>query len=345
MNEVIVFSTSGCEILANDVCRYLVPRLHISFQPTNEILIGETTVSRFPNENLQVQVENVRGKFVVVIHSQTSPVSDNFVELLALLDAICNSNPSDILLIFPYMPYSRSDRKNQPRTSALGCRIPEIISEIFKIRKVILLDPHDSHIKQYFKPTADEISAMYLIADYINKDFFTLFPQEQCVLVFADNGSAKRFEKLPHLIHLPIAYIDKGRLDNEENLQFKKVVGEISGKHCIVIDDEISTGGTSLGDAKILKNEGAKGLYMFAIHPVLMDKKLSETALVQKLEESIIDGFIITDSIPVAKKVESAKKFKILSIAPLLAEAIRRTVENSSLSALHNPKNVHIYKS
>lgn len=345
MHEVIVFTTSGCEELAKDVCNHLKPRLHINFQPRNNgTLFGKAKVERFSNQNIQAQVDNVRGRFVVVIHTQVPPVNENLIELFALLDAISNASPADVLLIFPYMPYSRSDRKNQSRISTLGCLLPRIISRELKIKKVILLDPHASHIKHYFEPAADEISAIYLMADYVKRQFFTKFPKESCVLVFADNGSAKRFDKLPPLLDIPVAYIDKGRADNSERTSIKGVVGNVSKKNCIVIDDEILTGGTSIGDAIILKNEGATSVYMFAVHPVLMDKKISDLDLMAKLEASPIDGFVLTDSIPVQDKIKSFKKFKILSITPFLAEAITRAVENNSLTDLHDPNNVSLYR-
>jgi ribose-phosphate pyrophosphokinase len=342
--KVKVFSTTGSWELAQDVCKYLRPRLLLDFCPDDGVLLGKTDVKRFSNENVQVQVENVRGRFVAIIHSQVPPVDANMIELFALLDAVQNAHPADVLLIFSYMPYVRSDRKNQPRISTMGRLIPQIIWKILRVKNVILLDPHDSHIKEYFKPSADEITAIYLLADYIEKIFFLKHAKEKCVVVFADSGAAKRYEDFPHLIDLDAAYIDKGRKDNEESPDLKKVVGDVRGKTCIVIDDEILTGRTSIGDAELLIKGGAESIYMFAVHPVIADKKKSISDVVETLEQSPISGFVLTDSIPVRQKIAGARKFEIISVAPLLAEAIKRTVEDDSLTYLHDYANVNLYR-
>jgi ribose-phosphate pyrophosphokinase len=341
---VKIFATSGSEELSQGICRELRFRLPKEVQPAEGISLAKVRINRFSNDNIQVQVENIRGCFVVAIHTQTPPVNDRLIELFAILDAIVNANPADVLLVFPYMSYSRSDRKNQPRISTMGQLIPKIISNVLGIKRVLLLDPHDSHIKHYFHPTADEISALYLFADYIEKGILTSYPKEKCVVVFADAGAAKRYENLPQLINLPTAHINKIRLDNSERPVLKTVVGDVKEKTCILIDDEILTGGTVVVDANSLFEAGATMVSMFAIHAVLADKKLSTEEVIQRMEKSRIENFVITDSIPSRHKIAFSKKFCVLSVVPLLAEAISRTIKNESLTELHDYKNVAFYR-
>jgi len=345
-SPVKVFATRGSDILAEEVCTALEHRLPDMLQPGDHLTLSRPEITVFSNENILVKVENVRDHFVVVIHTQTPPVNEGLIELFALLDAICNAKPADILLVFPYMPYARSDQKNEPRISTMGCLLPCFFSNPpLEIKRVILLDPHDSHLKHYFRPAADEITATFLLIDYLNREVFTRKPRENTVLVFADAGAAKRFAYIPHTLGLNEAYIAKERRDNTEKPVVKRVVGEVGDKNCILFDDEILTGGTAIGDARLLLEKGANSVSMLAIHPIFADNNLTTAELIQRFENSPIERFIITDSVPVRHKLEGASKFTVLSIAGLLAEAIKRTVLGESLTELYNPEMVSLYLS
>ncbi len=336
---VKVFTTAGSEVLADKVCKSLESRL-----PEKLLLnrLGESNITRFSNENIQAQVEDVRDCFIVVIHTQAPPVNEGLIELFALLDAIANASPADLLLIFPYMPYSRSDRKNQPRISTMGHRLPNILTRSFGIKRALLLDPHDSHIKHYFYPAADEISAIYLMVDFLKKELKGI-SRENGVVVFCDAGSVNKYKSVAYNLGLPTAYIDKDRPDNNENPRLTRVIGEIKGKSCLLIDDEILTGETAIGDAEILKKEGADLIYMSAVHPILNNRKTSQAEVIKKLDQSSIERFIITDSIPQDPNILSPK-FTVLSVASLLGEAIKRTVFGESLTELHRMENVNLYR-
>jgi ribose-phosphate pyrophosphokinase len=340
---VKVFATRGSEKLAEDICTALRSRLPTSVQPGGSLTLARHDVTEFSNGNILVRVENVRDHFIVVIHTQAPPVNEGLIELFALLDAIRNARPYDILLVFPYMPYARSDHKNQPHISTMGYLIPRILSETLKIERVILLDPHDVHIKHYFDPVADELSAMYLLAYHLNREFLTSRSKANMAVVFSDAGAVKRYGRVAHILHLPEAYIAKERTDDTENPEFKRVIGEVGGKDCILFDDEILTGSTAMGDADLLLAEGANSVCMLAVHAVLADKKIPIPDLIQKLEGSRINQFIVTDSIPVRYKLRESTKFTILSIAGLLAEAINRTILGESLTELHDPTKVSLY--
>ena len=297
---------------------------------------GAVTVNRFSNENLEVQVENVRDHVVVVLHTQAPPVSDGLIELLGLLDAVNNAHPRRTFLAFPYMPYARSDRKNRPRISVLGQRIPEILNEVLGVRRVLLVEPHATHMKQYFIPTADEIPATPLIVSHIRSSLKHELASGECVLVFADSGAAKRYEELPFTLGMDQAFIHKSRTDHSESPTIRALTGEVRGRHCVLIDDEILTGNTVLKDAKLLKEAGAATVRMYATHAVFADQKLTTPELMAKLSNSDVDRFIVTDTIPLGDKIALApEKFTVLPIAPLLGEAIKRMIVGESLSELH----------
>jgi len=342
-SSVKVFSTTGSEVLASEVCESLKPRLPDQLIPGRELVLSRSNVQRFSNQNIQVQVDNVRGHFVVVIHTQVPPVNDGLIELFALLDAINNARPADVLLVFPYMPYVRSDRKNKPRISTMAHRLAHILSVSFEIKRVILLDPHDSHIKHYFNPVADEISAIYLMINYLEREFFNTVHKKDSVVVFSDPGSATRYKTVAYLLGLPTAYVEKDRPDDSEKPKFSKIVGDVKGKHCLLIDDEILTGSTAIGDAEILKSEGAVSVSMLAVHPILRDKELTQAQLIEKLDRSLIERFIVTNSIPQEPGIFSSR-FTVLSIAPFLGEAIKRSIVGQSLTELHKLESVKIYR-
>jgi ribose-phosphate pyrophosphokinase len=341
---VKIFATQGTREIAENI--YEAARPILGRVSVNNLHLGASTFTEFSNQNILCKIDNVRDNFAVVIHTQTPPVDRGMIELFNLLDAIINARAIDILLVFPYMPYVRSDRKNQPRISVMAKCLADIISTSFQIKRVILLDPHDSHIKHYFKPAADEITALYLITDYIERELFKLHPKDEYGIAFPDAGAAKRFENVAKILDLPTAYIDKGRSDNTENPEIKEVVGNVDKKRCLLFDDEILTGSTSTKDAKTLKGHGAIEVYAVNIHGTLADKNIPPEEFIRQKEESVIDRFIVTDSVPVRHKITSLNtKFTVLSVYPLLAQAIVRTVCNQSLTELHEPKNAHFYRS
>ncbi len=330
-----VFATTDTLGLARKVEKELSERLG---EHADEFCVemGEVKVSRFSNENMEVQVDNVRDHIVVVLHTQAPPVSDGIVELMALLDAVNNAHPRQTFVAFPYMPYSRSDRKNRPRISVLGQRLPEILNNVLGVRRVLLVEPHDPHLKQYFVPTADEIPGTQLMVEHIRETLFKTNAPEQCVLVFADAGAAKRYEELPFALGIDQAYIHKSRTDHSESPTIRALTGQVRGRHCLLVDDEILTGNTVLKDAKLLKEAGALSVSMYATHAVFADQRISHAELMEKLSNSEVDQFIVTDTIPVAHKVAMAPdRFLVLPIAPLLGEAIKRMILGESLSELH----------
>lgn len=340
---VKVFATTGTERLAQQVERELQIGL-ANHDGDFCVEAGEVRVSRFSNENVEVQVDNVRDHIVVVLHTQTPPVNEGLIQLMALLDAVNNAHPRKTFVAFPYMPYSRSDRKNKPRISVMGQRLPEILNKVLGVRRVLLVEPHAPHIKQYFVPTADEVPASPLLVEHIRRHYLNQWRPEECVLVFADSGAAKRFEEVPTALGLEQAYIHKIRADNSELPSVKGVTGNVRGRHCFLVDDEILTGNTVLKDAALLKDNGAVSVSSLAIHGIFADQKLSDADLMRKLADSPVDEFVVTDTVPVAEKAAlGGPKFSVIPIAPLLGDAIKRMILGESLSELHRFHDVGDY--
>ena len=337
----IVFSTTGTASLGKRVCLELEKRLPKKFLPKKKRSIeGKATVDIFSNENMEVAVENVRDHFVVVLHTQAPPVSDGLIESFALLGAIVEAKPAKTLLVFPYMPYSRSDRKNKPRISVMAKRLAEFYN-CYEGLRTLLVDPHDSHIKHYFKPTSDEITAMYLLASNIK----SLFKSKKVMIVFTDTGAAKKFEEVAHFLGLDVAYIDKRRNDNKEKPTIRKIIGDVKDQICVLIDDEALTGGTTSMDAEALYQDGAKEVAVAVIHPILMKKNAPNISVIKKLEDSCITKIIVSNTVPIGKRLKEAdaKKFIVVDSSPLIAEAIKRIICSESLSELHNPRNLKFY--
>lgn len=351
MFPVKVFATTGSEEIASAILPFLKQRLG------NSLVTGvlpQHTATWFSNENIEVQVEDVRGCTAVVLSTQAPPVAEHLIELLALLQALRDAHAEDILLVFPYMPFSRSDRKNKPRISTMGQLVPEIISTVLGVHRVLLCDPHDSHLKHYFKPVADEISALYLFADFIEKyALFSENPREECCIVFADATALKRYEKLAHLLGVATGFIDKDRPDDSENPHVKRLVGDVQGKIVLLVDDEILTGGTSFKDADLILAEGADRIIACAFHPILEDKRIYKEAgarslgisvLMERFEKSNISSFLVGNTVPVAEKLSHSKKFMVIHVEKFLAEAIARMLFGQSLTELHKPESVALYR-
>lgn len=332
--HVKLFATPGTEYLLDDVTAKVASAMAVDTD--NEVSQGVVSVARFSNENLEVQVDNVRDHIVVVLHTQVPPVSDNLVALMALLDAINNAHPRQTFVVFPYMPYSRSDRKNRPRISVMGQRFPEILNKVLGVRRVLLVEPHAAHLKQYFVPTADEIPAFPTLMQYVEDRFLSTGDRKDFVAVFADAGAAKRFENVPPAFGMSQAFVHKARLDHSESPVVRGIAGDVRAKHCLLLDDEILTGGTVLKDAKMLKELGAASVRVVCAHGILADRKCSTLELMRRLVDSPVDEYILTDTIPLADKIALApEKFTVVPIAPLLGEAIKRMVMGESLSELH----------
>jgi len=341
VQPVKVFSTSGSIELAQDICNALQTRLPKEFQPGGRLILSNLRFEKFDNECILPHIENVRDHLVVIIYTHAPQIHTQLFELFHIIDAVINADAKEIMLVFAYFEYSRSDKKDQPHISVMSRFLADIFNNL-GIKKKLILDPHDDHILQYFWPTADGISAVLLLTDYLKREFLTPELKEKSVVVFSDHGAADRYREVAHILNLPTAYIDKQRIGGKTIST--EVIGNVVQKHCLLFDDEILTGGTGIGDADILLNTGALSVIFSAIHAILTSGKLPTPELIQKLENSPVKKFIITDSVPVKQKLVGTTKFKVIPVANLLAEAIKRNILGESLTQLYLPENVSLYR-
>jgi ribose-phosphate pyrophosphokinase len=343
---VKLFAAPGSDEIAQNICNFLqnrIPRYLIPYEG-GKLRLAKAEYEIFSNGNPQAQVEEVRDMLAIIVCTQAQPVALNYMLFHAMLKALTDADVADVILAHPYMWFSRSDRKNQPRISTFADLYGDMMSNFFGIRRVLIMDPHDSHIKHYFKPAANEITAVYLLVDYLKKHLIG-DKSNKWTMVFADAGAANKYEKVANLLRVTQAYIVKDREDNSENPTPKKIIGDVKDQNCLIFDDEILTGGTAIKDAKALLDAGAKTLVMAAVHPILEHKELSHHDLIERLKNSLIEKFITTDSVPVGHKpdIQASGKIIILSAAKLLSEAIARMVEGRSLTELLRPENVNLY--
>jgi ribose-phosphate pyrophosphokinase len=340
--QVKVFSTSGSMELANAVCNSLQMRLPENLQPGGKLVVSNAGFEEFDNGCILPHVEDVRDRLIVIICTHSPRVHDQLFELFHLIDAIENADAKEILLVLPYFDYARSDKKDQPHISVMSRFLAEIINSHPIIKKKLILDAHNDHVLQYFRPTANGISAVLLLIDYLEKEFLTPEAKQNSVIVFSDHGAADRYSEVAGILKLPTVYIDKQRIGRKTTPI--RVVGDVKGKHCLLFDDEILTGGTGIGDAGMLLDAGALSVVSLAIHPIFSSNKIPIPELMAKLENSPIQKFIITNSVPIADKIVGFQKFKVVPVTNLLAEAIKRTILGESLTQLYLPERISLYR-
>lgn len=310
LERLRVFAGNSNPALATEICECL------------EIQLSSLEISRFSNDNLFVQVkENVRERDVFVVQSLTEPVNDHIMELFVILDALRSASAKRITAVIPYFSYARSDKKDAPRISITGRLIADLLQSA-GANRVLTMDLHSDSVHGFFSMPVDHLTAIPLIGDYIKENF----DLAQAVAVATDAGGAKRVGKFASRLHLPMAIIDKRRVGDTEVDQ-GLVVGDVKGKDALIFDDEISTGGTLAVTAETLKKAGARELIVGTTHAVLCGPS------VRNLADSPIKNIVVANTvhIPAKKRLD---KITVLSVAPLLAEAIRRIHTGESVGAL-----------
>jgi len=282
-----------------------------------------TEVPKFANDNMMVRVpENVRGRDVFYVQTSCPPASDHIVEMLMTLDALKHSSAGRITLVMPYMPYVRSDKKDQPRIS-IAARLMADMIETAGAHRVLVMDLHAAQIHGFFRIPVDHLKAVKPIVQHLRQRDLTDY-----VVVASDIGEMKEAAPFANKLDLPIAVIDKRRGGNDDKSQVSSVIGDIEGKRCLLIDDEVATAGTMCNAAKFLKERGALSVEAAATHGVLVGKGL------ERINDSVITRLLVTDTVPVAEKAKQCPKIEILSVADVFADAIRRLHSGDSLSTL-----------
>ena len=283
----------------------------------------DAIIKKFPDKEIFVEIkENVRGEDVFVIQSTSFPANDHVMELLITIDALKRGSAKRIAAIVPYYGYARQDRKSGPRTPISAKLVANLIS-IAGANRALMVDLHAGQIQGFFDiPTDNLFAAPVFISDIKKK-----FKSKNTIIVSPDVGGVVRARAIAKRVDCDLAIIDKRR-ERASVSEVVNIIGEVEGKNCILIDDICDTAGTLTNAATALNNDKAKSVFAYITHGVLSGPAI------ERIENSPIDKMIITDSILARDDVIKSNKIDILSIAPLIGEAIERITDNRSVSSL-----------
>ncbi len=297
--------------LARDLCKCL------GIEPCR------TTVVRFSNENILVQIdENVREAVVFVNQPSCPPVSDGIVELLITIDALKHASAGRITAVLPYFPYARSDKKDRPRIS-ITARLMADLLQTAGADRVLTMNLHSPQVQGFFRIPADQLQAAPILCDYLRESR----DLSNHVLVAGDVGESKDVGAYAARLDLPIAIVDKRRSGDDEVARAVNLIGDVAGKVALIVDDEVASGGTLVEAARFVLERGAVAVEACVVHPVLSGKA------VERIAASPIRQLVVTDTIPVPPAKRSAK-IEVRSVAHLFAGAILAIHEGLSISRL-----------
>ena len=307
-----VFTGNAHPALADDICSYL------------EMPLGECEVFEFSNENTFVRFdENIRARDIFLVQTMTSPVNTRLMELFIMIDAARRASAGRITAVVPYYPYSRSDKKDQPRVPITARLIANFL-ETAGADRLLTIDLHAGQIQGFFNIPVDELTALSLLAGYFKEKRVP-----NLTVVATDVGGAKGARRMADRLDAPLAIVEKRRLGNDEKVEALTVIGDVEGQNVLIVDDEVLTGGTLVTTAEVVIQHGAKTVYACATHPILSGPA------VERIEKAPIKELVFTDTIPIPPE-KNLPNFTVLSVAPLLGEAIRRIHTGQSVGALFN---------
>ncbi len=310
MDELKVFTGNAHPTLAKAVTEYL------------GIPLGNCEVFEFSNENIFVRIlDNVRERDTFVIQPLSSPVNKSLVELLIMLDALKRASAERITAVIPYYAYSRSDKKDQPRIPITARLVADLLT-VAGANRLLTVDLHAAQIQGFFNIPVDELTALYLLSDYFKERNF-----DDLVVVATDIGISKRARDVAAKLDAPLAIMEKRRVGNVGKTETLNVIGDVQGKIALTVDDEIDTAGSLVNTVSALIERGAKEIYTCCTHPVFSGPAI------QRIASCPVKEVVVTDTIPVTgeKKLD---KITVLSIAPLLGEAIHRIHTGQSIGAM-----------
>ncbi|HEX6377137.1 MAG TPA: ribose-phosphate pyrophosphokinase [Allosphingosinicella sp.] len=289
-----------------------------------EIPVTEASVRRFADEEVFVEIhENVRGEDVFVVQSTSYPANDNLMELLICIDALRRASAKRITAVLPYFGYARQDRKPGPRTPISAKLVANLIT-VAGANRVLSIDLHAGQIQGFFDIPTDNLYG----APVMSEDIKARFSGRAITVVSPDVGGVVRARALAkRLANAPLAIVDKRREKPGES-EVMNIIGDVQGRFCILIDDIVDSAGTLCNAAAALREAGAEDVVAYCTHGVLSG------AAVQRVENSDLTELVITDSIQLSEAAAASPRIRALPIAPLLAEAIRRIADESSVSSL-----------
>ena len=301
------------------------PELAKEIADTLGLPLGKAKVSTFSDGEISVDIgETVRGADVFVVQSTSSPVNNNLMELLIMIDAFKRASAGRITVVMPYYGYARQDRKAKSRDPITAKLVADLLTAA-GAHRVLTMDLHAAQIQGYFNIPVDHLLGSPILASYfVDKGFDD---GDDVVVVSPDLGSVTRARKFADRLHAPIAIIDKRRPKANVS-EIMNIIGDIKGKRCILIDDMIDTAGTIANAANALKDLGAKNVYACCTHGVLSGPAF------ERINNSAIEELVMLNTIKLPEDKQDLIKFKALSVAPLFAEAIKRIYDDEPISKL-----------
>lgn len=311
-SEIQLYAGTGCPELSAKIADYIgVP-------------LTSWNIIDFPNENIWVQLHgSARGKDVYIIQSHAKPVHRNLMEMLIAIDCLKRDSAGRITVVMPYLAYSQSDQKTQPRVPITARLIADLIESAGADRWVTM-ELHAGQIQGFYKIPGDHITGRYIICDYLKtKDL------SNAVLVTPDLGYAKMGRKYADLLHLPLAFVEKRRLGNDLRREALTLIGDVNKKDVIIVDDLVDTAGSITQAVNVVKENGARDIYVAFTHPVLSDPAA------KRLKAAPIKEIITTDTLPLPPHLD-LDNIKVLTTANLLGEVILRSHEGRSVGELFN---------
>ena len=309
MTRIKLFSGNANVDLAKEICAFLC------------IPLGTADIRRFSDGEINVEIrDNVRGVDVFIVQSTCPPVNDNLMELLILMDALKRASAQRVTAVVPYYGYARQDRKVLPRAPITAKLVADMLTAA-GVSRVLTVDLHAGQIQGFFNIPVDHLYAAPVMLEYIKANY-----GNDIVIVSPDAGGVERARAFAKRLNSPIAIIDKRRLAPNV-AQVMTIIGDVEGKTAILLDDMVDTAGTLVMSADALKKAGSKRVFAMATHAVLSGPAI------ERLEKSVIDELVVTDTIPLGAK-SSCRKIRVLSVAGLLGEAIKRIHFHDSVSSL-----------
>jgi ribose-phosphate pyrophosphokinase len=310
MEDFIIFSGNSNPALSKKVCSYL------------NVALGGEKVKRFSDGEIQIEIdENVRSRDVFVIQSTCSPVNENLVELLLMLDALKRASAARITAVIPYYGYARQDKKVAPRVPISAKLVADMLT-IAGASRIITLDLHAGQIQGFFDIPVDNLFAAPVLIEYIRNNF-----NNDLVIVSPDAGGVERARAFAKRLNAGLAIIDKRR-ETPNEAKAMAVVGDVAGKVVVILDDMVDTAGTLVEAAGAIIKNGAREVYAVCAHPVLSGPSI------ERIENSPLKALVVTDTIPLRENARSCKKIKVLSISELIGEAIIRSFKGDSVTSL-----------
>jgi len=310
-DNLMVFTGSANPKLAQSVARQL------------NIQLGKATVSQFSDGEVMVELlENVRGKDVFVLQSTCAPTNDHLMELMIMVDALRRSSAARITATLPYFGYARQDRRPRSARVAISAKVVANMLTVAGVNRLLTMDLHADQIQGFFDIPVDNVYATPILLG----DLFKMGYKNQ-VVVSPDVGGVVRARAIAKRLETDLAIIDKRR-PRPNVSTVMNIIGDVNGRTCVIMDDMVDTANTLCEAAKALKEQGAVRVVAYCTHPVLSGPAVG------RIESSVIDELVVTDTIPLKPEAEACSKIRVVSVAGLMAETMRRICEESSVSSL-----------